>query len=239
MGRSVQHFHKVQLVFKTSVCFTHWSQLHVICFYVYTKKANSPVCFNLHFPSKKHFLWILSEQDSCLDLAQGFCSAAQGFFQSFVFVFFFFFSISNVILGDLHAIFAFDCLCILTCSYNRLQSVKTVRWQYGSILSADVRACLNEHEVRWELFEGQLWKLSTTLAKEIVAAKIRVRCSIMCYCVISTSDLTLTRPTVSACCDFMPHHCPTEVDIAWYQMIETCTCTSAVTIFLARIVVPL
>ncbi|KAK3882348.1 hypothetical protein Pcinc_013256 [Petrolisthes cinctipes] len=39
--------------------------------------------------------------------------------------------------------------CLLSYLYNRLERIRTMRWEFGSILPADIRANLCEPEIQW------------------------------------------------------------------------------------------
>lgn len=39
--------------------------------------------------------------------------------------------------------------CLLAYHYNRIRSIRTMRWEFGSILPADIKANLNSSELEW------------------------------------------------------------------------------------------
>ncbi|XP_002731436.1 DNA replication complex GINS protein PSF1-like [Saccoglossus kowalevskii] len=48
-----------------------------------------------------------------------------------------------------HASLERDKRCLLAYLYNRLQKIRNMRWEFGSVLPADIKTNMSEQEVQW------------------------------------------------------------------------------------------
>lgn len=48
-----------------------------------------------------------------------------------------------------HSVLLRDKRCILAYLYNRLMSVRDIRWDFGTVMPPDLQMCLSENEMNW------------------------------------------------------------------------------------------
>lgn len=100
-----------------------------------------------------------------------------------------------------HAIIKRNLRCLLAYHYNRLNIIRTMRWEFGSILPADIKASLSLKEIEWfTKYSRSLGRYMCTIGENGVNLSLHLKppksLNIEVICLVDYGRYELTDGTV-------------------------------------------